>query len=140
MFARRSSSYAHVVAARDVVEAEFARCRGVLSIDLVIFAGFDQEVYRKTPFHLLLLCPKAPVRQAVLAYLVATYGLSAESTAMLERKAKRMGCKGTTALSKADVFSALNFCSYDGVLRGPFGFRFSADELKHSSVRSTDHK
>ena len=54
-----------------------ARCRGVLSIDLVIFAGFDQEVYRKTPFHLLLLCPKAPVRQAVLAYLVATYGLSA---------------------------------------------------------------
>ena len=28
----------------------------------------------------------------------------------------------------------------DGVLRGPFGFRFSADELKHSSVRSTDHK
>ena len=99
--------------------------RGVLSIDLVIFAGFDQEVYRKTPFHLLLLCPKAPVRQAVLAYLVATYGLSAESTAMLERKAKRMGCKGTTALSKADVFSALNFCclqgnhTYDGTFGEP---------------------
>ena len=36
--------------------------------------------------------------------------------------------------------SALNFCSYDGVLRGPFGFRLSADELKHSSVRSIDHK
>ena len=36
--------------------------------------------------------------------------------------------------------SALNFCSYDGVLRGPFGFRLSADELKHSSIRSTDHK
>ena len=36
--------------------------------------------------------------------------------------------------------SALNFCSYDGVLRGPFGFRLSADELKHPSVRSTDHK
>ena len=34
--------------------------------------------------------------------------------------------------------SSLNFCSYDGVLRGPFGFRLSADELKHSSsVRST---
>ena len=33
--------------------------------------------------------------------------------------------------------SALNFCSYDGVLRGPFAFRLSADELKHSSVRST---
>ena len=26
------------------------------------------------------------------------------------------------------------------VLRGPFGFRLSADELKHSPVRSTDHK
>ena len=36
--------------------------------------------------------------------------------------------------------SALNFCSYDGVLRGPFGFRRSPDELKHSSVRSIDHK
>jgi len=34
--------------------------------------------------------------------------------------------------------SALNFCSYDGVLRGPFGL--SADELKHSPVRSNDHK
>ena len=41
---------------------------------------------------------------------------------------------------RAIPISALNFCSYDGVLRGPFGFRFSADELKHSSVRSTDHK
>ena len=38
---------------------------------------------------------------------------------------------------RAIPISALNFCSYDGVLRGPFGFRFSADELKHSSVRST---
>ena len=41
---------------------------------------------------------------------------------------------------RAIPISALNFCSYDGVLRGPFGFRLSADELKHSSVRSTDHK
>ena len=38
---------------------------------------------------------------------------------------------------KAMPISALNFCSYDGVLRGPFGFRLSADELKHPSVRST---
>ena len=39
----------------------------------------------------------------------------------------------------AHLFSS-NFilCSYDGVLRGPFAFRRSADELKHaSSVRST---
>ena len=41
---------------------------------------------------------------------------------------------------RAIPISALNFCSYDGVLRGPFGFRLSADELKHASVRSTDHK
>ena len=41
---------------------------------------------------------------------------------------------------RAIPISALNFCSYDGVLRGPFAFRRSADELKHSSVRSTDHK
>ena len=41
---------------------------------------------------------------------------------------------------KAMPISALNFCSYDGVLRGPFAFRRSADELKHSSVRSTDQK
>ena len=41
---------------------------------------------------------------------------------------------------RAIPISALNFCSYDGVLRGPFGFRLSADELKHSSVRSIDHK
>ena len=41
---------------------------------------------------------------------------------------------------KAMPISALNFCSYDGVLRGPFGFRLSADELKHPSVHSTDHK
>ena len=41
---------------------------------------------------------------------------------------------------KAMPISALNFCSYDGVLRGPFGFRLSAEELKHPSVRSNDHK
>ena len=41
---------------------------------------------------------------------------------------------------RAIPISALNFCSYDGVLRGPFGFRLSADELKHSSAPSTDHK
>ena len=42
---------------------------------------------------------------------------------------------------RAMPISALNFCSYDGVLRGPFGFRrLSADELKHPSVHSTDHK
>ena len=41
---------------------------------------------------------------------------------------------------RAIPISALNFCSYDGVLRGPFAFRRSADELKHSSVRSTDQK
>ena len=41
---------------------------------------------------------------------------------------------------RAMPISALNFCSYDGVLRGPFAFRLSADELKHSSVRSIDHK
>ena len=41
---------------------------------------------------------------------------------------------------RAMPISALNFCSYDGVLRGPFAFRLSADELKHPSVHSTDHK
>ena len=41
---------------------------------------------------------------------------------------------------RAMPISALNFCSYGGVLRGPFGFRLSADELKHPSVRSTDNK
>ena len=37
---------------------------------------------------------------------------------------------------KAMPISALNFCSYDGVLRGPFAFRLSADELKHPSSPS----
>ena len=50
---------------------------------------------------------------------------------------RKQGAKALPAFHAIPI-SALNFCSYDGVLRGPFAFRLSADELKHtSSVRST---
>ena len=62
---------------------------------------------------------------------------------------RKQGAKALAAMTKEcrAVLSKNNldwllepFTSYDGVLRGPFGFRLSADELKHPSVHSTDHK
>lgn len=100
-------------------------CRGVVANDGQVIAGIDEEVYRKTPFHLLLECPKPVVQRAMFAHFVQFYGLSDEVGERLRKVAARPRCPGR--LHKEPFFAALNFCcaNYNRTDEGTFGTEMS---------------
>ena len=77
---------------RDFLALAFAPPRGAMAIDAQLFAGFDEDVYRKFPFHVLFKCTGVDVARAATDHFAVLYNLSATSRAAIAARAAPFEC------------------------------------------------
>lgn len=92
---------------RNFLALAFAPPRGAMAIDAQLFAGFDEDVYRKFPFHVLFKCTGVDVARVATDHFAVLYNLSATSRAAIAARAAPFECP---PLGRTGDFAVFSLC------------------------------